>query len=351
MTEDRSEAGPRETAGVCETMGARLFGWYGHQRRELPWRLTTDPYRVLVSEVMLQQTQVARVKPAYHAFLEAFPDIRVLAAASTAEVLTAWGGLGYHRRARNLHRAAQAIVASHGGQVPATLAELRALPGVGEYTARAVLAFAHGRDAAPVDTNVARVLARAVAGRPLGRAEAQELADSLVPAGRGREWSAALMDLGAAYCTARAPRCELCPIASVCRWQTACRREGPLADPAATGAHRPRPQSRFAGSDRFYRGRLLEALRRGPVAEHELSEVVGLAEPPGRAQTASEAAGTYDARSTKEASLAGEGTTEETGAETLERVVAGLVGEGLAEWRGGSLTLPGASCAEGSERR
>jgi A/G-specific adenine glycosylase len=246
-----------------------LLGWYERHRRALPWRDTTDPYRILVSEVMLQQTQAARVRPAYQRFLDLFPTVEALAAAPRADVLRAWEGLGYNRRAVALHEAAQAIVGRHGGQVPADLDALRALPGVGDYTARAVQAFAYGRPSAPVDTNVARVLTRAVAGRPTTRRALQRLADTLVPAGREAAWSSALMDLGAAHCRARAPRCDGCPVAGACAW----RRQG--GDDPWGGVKAP-PQAPFPGSDRYHRGRLLGALRRGPVAAADVAAAAAL---------------------------------------------------------------------------
>ena len=277
-----------------------LLAWYAPQARALPWRQTRDPYRILVSEIMLQQTQVSRVEPLYRAFLERFPTPAALAQAPTAEVLTAWRGLGYNRRALNLRRAAQAIAEHHGGRVPADLAALKALPGVGDYTARAVLAFAFGQDAAPVDTNVARVLARVVAGTPLSRAEAQRLAEEALPAGRAAEWGNALMDLGAQVCTARAPKCADCPVAAACTWRA---RGG--EDPAAAGVLRPRSQAPFAGSDRFHRGCLVDALRHGPVAADRLGDAAQLHDPP-----------------------------------RLDTVVRSLVHDGLAEWREGELRLP-----------
>ncbi|HVM20092.1 MAG TPA: A/G-specific adenine glycosylase [Egibacteraceae bacterium] len=284
---------PEAVAAVQEG----LLAWYAREQRRLPWRDTTDPYAVLVSEVMLQQTQVTRVVPAYRRFLQLFPDPRALAAAPTGQVLQAWRGLGYNRRALALQLAARTVVDRHGGVFPVTLHELKALPGVGEYTARAVLAFAFGRDEAPVDTNVRRVLLRALAGRDLAPAALQRLADIAVPAGQGRYWSAAVMDLGSAHCTARSPACSTCPLAAACAW----RRHGG-DDPAAPRARRPTP---FVGSARFHRGRLLDALRSGPVPTHQLA-------------SAAHAADAVAARRTAES----------------------LVADGLARWRGTTLTLP-----------
>ncbi|MGH8932343.1 MAG: A/G-specific adenine glycosylase [Egibacteraceae bacterium] len=277
-------------------MQEEILDWYATRARPLGWRRTSDPYAILVSEVMLQQTQVARVEPAWRAFLERFPTVGALAAAPLAEVLRAWQGLGYNRRACNLHRCAAAILERHGGRVPDELEALRALPGIGDYTARAVLAFAFGRRAAPVDTNVARVAARLVAGEPLGRAAAQRVADDLLGDGDPRVWSHALMDLGAQVCTSRSPRCGECPVIAACAWHG----RGP--DPAATGAYRPRAQSRFVGSDRYYRGRLVDALRAGGIPRTDLVSAVG---------------------------------TPDAG-----RIAGLLVSEGLAEWSGETLQLP-----------
>ncbi len=210
------------------------------RRPELPWRSTRDPWAVLVSEVMAQQTQLARVVPAYLRFMDRFPTPRSCASASTGDVLRAWQGMGYNRRARNLHRAAQCVVADHGGRLPSDLAGLLSLPGVGAYTARAVLAFAFGVDIGVVDTNAGRVLARAVAGRPVGPGEAQRLVEAMVPPGRGWWFGQALLDLGAGTCVARTPRCQECPIRRRCRW-AATGRTGP--DPAVGSAGVSVPQS------------------------------------------------------------------------------------------------------------
>ncbi|MDQ4096894.1 MAG: A/G-specific adenine glycosylase, partial [Actinomycetota bacterium] len=201
-------------------------------RAGLPWRRTRDPWAVLVSEVMLQQTQVRRVVPVFTRFMERFPTATHCAEAPVGEEVRAWGGLGYNRRAVNLHRSASAMVTRHGGRVPSDLTGLLALPGVGPYTARAVLAFAYEDDVGVLDTNSSRVLARAVASGPLGRRAAQRLADALVPAGRSWEWNSALLDLGATVCTASAPRCTDCPVAeaAACGWRGVGR---PGPDPAA----------------------------------------------------------------------------------------------------------------------
>jgi A/G-specific adenine glycosylase len=253
-----------------------LTAWADGAGRDLPWRTTRDPWAVLVSELMLQQTQVARVVPRYQAFLARFPTPAACASSPVADVVRAWAGLGYNRRAVNLHRAAVAVVDGHGGALPRSLAALVALPGVGPYTARAVLAFAFEADVGVVEVNSARVLARAVAGRQIGPAESQVLADALVPAGGGWAWNSAMLDLGATVCTRPAPACDRCPLRSECAWTSAGR---PAPDPAAPAGR----QSPFAGSDRQGRGRLVDALRRGPVALEHVAAVAGWPGQPERA--------------------------------------------------------------------
>jgi A/G-specific adenine glycosylase len=253
-----------------------LLSWGRRHRRDLPWRRTRDPWAVLVSELMLQQTQVARVLPAYAAFIDRYPDPAVLAAAPLGDALRAWSGLGYPRRAASLHRAAGIVVREHGGRVPDDLGVLLALPGVGPYTARAVLAFAYERDVGVVDTNVARVLAR-TRGRRLRAGEAQRAADGWVPAGHGWSWNQALFDLGASVCGKRRWSCASCPLQRWCRWR------GAGADPAVGSAGVSGRQAPYAGSDREGRGRLLAALGRAPVGAADLASVMGWPEDPARA--------------------------------------------------------------------
>jgi A/G-specific adenine glycosylase len=226
---------------------------------------------------MLQQTQAQRVVAPYRRFLDRFPTASACAEAGLGPVLDAWAGLGYNRRARHLHQAALAIVDRHDGVVPGDLGDLRALPGIGEYTARAVLVFAFERHEAVVDVNVGRVLARAVAGTPLSRGAAQTLADALVAPGRAWDWNQALMEIGAVLCTARAPACDRCPLARSCVWLNATER-GPDPAPAASR------QTRFEGSDRQGRGRLVDALRSGPVPSRRVRVVCGWPEDPVRAR-------------------------------------------------------------------
>lgn len=260
-----------------------VLGWGEERRRHLPWRQSRDPWSILVSELMLQQTQVTRVVPRYRAFLLIFPTPAACADAPVGAVVRAWAGLGYNRRAVHLHATARAAVDRFGGDLPTTLVELRSLPGVGPYTARAVLAFAFEADVGVVDTNAARVLARAVAGEKLAPARAQATADGAVPAGRGWAWNQAMLDLGATVCSRRRPRCGECPLPGVgaCAWALAAH-AGP--DPAEGSAGVGRPQSSFAGSDRQGRGRLIDALRAGPVAVAALPGACGWPAEPVRAQ-------------------------------------------------------------------
>ena len=253
---------------TIEAFRAGLARWAASLPRDLPWRDTRDPWAILVSETMLQQTQVARVVPKYVAFLERFPDARCAASAPVGAIVDAWAGLGYNRRAVLLHGAASAVVRDHDGSFPSSLGELLALPGIGPYTARAILTFAFERDTAVLDTNVARVLARQ-RGRALRAREAQALADELVPPARGWWWNQAMLDLGALVCTKRSPQCSDCPVRATCHW----RGEGP--DPAIGSAGVGVAQSRFAGSDRQGRGRLVDALRLAPVHDDELALVMG----------------------------------------------------------------------------
>lgn len=248
---------------------APVLDWYARAARDLPWRAPDrTPWGVLVSEVMLQQTPVVRVEPVWRAWLERWPTPAALVDAPTADVLRAWGTLGYPRRALRLVACARAVVEQHGGDLPATEADLRALPGIGAYTAAAVVAFAHGRRAVVLDTNVRRVLARTLDGQALPpahltRAE-QARADAVWPAddARAAAWSQAVMELGALVCTARAPRCAVCPVAASCAWRAA-------GCPPPTTA--PRTQA-WAGTDRQARGRIMAALRGavGPVGEADL---------------------------------------------------------------------------------
>jgi A/G-specific adenine glycosylase len=215
-----------------------LLAWFGLTARDLPWREIRDPYAILVSEIMLQQTQVTRVIERWTAWLERWPTVEALAAASTADVVRAWSGLGYNRRAINLQRAARVV--ADAGAFPRTVEGLEALPGVGPYTASAVACFAFGAQLTTVDVNVRRVLTRALG-----------VEDAPPPAGRAWEWNQALFDLGATVCLARIPRCEVCPLAH------GCPSRGTRFEPL-------RKQSPFAGSSRARRAALVRDLHDGP---------------------------------------------------------------------------------------
>ena len=253
------------------SLADELIDWYAGAARDLPWRRPgTTPYAVLVSEVMLQQTPVVRVVPAYDAWLARWPTPASLAADAPGDAVRMWGRLGYPRRALRLHAAAQAVVERYGGELPTTVTELLALPGVGDYTARAVAAFALRQRHAVVDTNVRRVVARTVEGRADAAVTRQDLTlvEALLPADEEQAAAAsiALMELGALVCTARTPRCTSCPVARRCAWLAAGSPQ--LAAPL-------RRAQGYAGTDRQVRGRLLAVLRDSarPVAADVLAQV------------------------------------------------------------------------------
>jgi A/G-specific adenine glycosylase len=234
-----------------------VLAWYAASARDLPWRRPgTSPWAVMVSEFMLQQTPVARVLPVYETWLERWPTPAALAAEPSGAAVRAWGRLGYPRRALRLHACAVAITEEHGGEVPDSYADLRALPGVGDYTAAAIASFAFGRAHAVLDTNVRRVLGRSVSGTEfpppsVTRAE-RDLAESLVPQQHPELWAVAVMELGALVCTAANPACQRCPVLGRCEWQQ--RGRPPYDGP-------PRRGQAYAGTDRQCRGRLLAVLR------------------------------------------------------------------------------------------
>ena len=246
-----------------------VLRWYAANARQLPWRdPDATPWSILVSEFMLQQTPVSRVLPAHASWLDRWPSPAALAAASAADAVRQWDRLGYPRRAVRLHASASVITDEHGGQVPASAAELRALPGVGDYTAAAVASFAYGERNVVLDTNVRRVLARLVAGEglpgPAPSVAERRMAQSLLPV-NGRlaaRWSVGVMELGALICTATRPRCADCPVAADCAWLARGRPE----------AARRRAAPGYQGSDRQCRGSLLAVLRAasGPMPATEL---------------------------------------------------------------------------------
>ena len=230
-----------------------LLDWYAGHQRDLPWRREPSPYRTVVSEIMLQQTQVDRVAPTFEAFVARFPSFEALAAASRGDVIRSWAGLGYNRRAVHLHELARAVVERFGGQLPADRATLLQLPGVGAYTAGAILSLAFGQDEPAMDTNVRRVIGRYQGDeRPASVADA---AARLGPAGRASDWNQALMDLGATICLSRRPRCLMCPIRAGCA----------SAGRVDVDRKGPRREAPFETSMRYYRGRFLDELRALPA--------------------------------------------------------------------------------------
>ena len=282
-----------------------LSRWFDANERPLPWRSTT-PWGVMVSEFMLQQTPVDRVLPVWHDWLERWPEPTDLASASLADALRAWGRLGYPRRAQRLRESAICIVSEHGGQVPADLAALRALPGVGEYTSAAILAFAFGRRSIVLDTNVRRVLARTLAAEAGPPAHVtigeRRMAEALWPAkdAASARWSAAVMEFGALVCKARNPACEGCVVAPSCAWLAA-------GKPVDLEPRRRAPQ--YEGSDRQARGRLLKELRDTHAPVHRTTLLAAWPADPSQA----------------------------------ERALAGLIRDGLVEAAGrGRLALPSA---------
>jgi A/G-specific adenine glycosylase len=281
-----------------------ILSWYDEHARDLPWRRNdASPWAILVSEVMLQQTPVSRVLPVYQAWLQRWPTPAGLADGTPGDAVRAWGRLGYPRRALRLHLAATQLVEMYDGEVPSSYEDLVGLPGVGSYTAAAVASFAFGQRHAVLDTNVRRVLARAVGSQEqppptLTRLE-RDVATQLVPDDHSvaQRWAVAVMELGALICTARAPSCTQCPIEGGCRWQ----HDG---KPPYDGPRR-RTQS-FAGTDRQVRGLVLAQLRRAesPVGPREVADIW-------------------------------------SGPEQLDRVLGSLLADGLIEHRNGAYALPG----------
>jgi len=259
-----------------EALNQSLSLWASEALRDLPWRSTRDPWAVLVSEVMLQQTQVSRVEPKYLEFVERWPSPQALTKSNISDLLKFWQGLGYPRRARNLYDSAHRIVQIHDCKVPSTLEDLLLLPGVGPYTARAVLVFAFELAVGVLDTNVGRLLAR-WSGRSLGPKEAQRIADELVDPERPWLWNQGLFDLAALRCSKRNPRCSGCPVEELCSWR------GVGDDPATGSAAVSTIQAPFQGSDRQARGRLLMALTSGPVPAAQAAAIMELQDERARA--------------------------------------------------------------------
>ena len=257
-----------------------ILAWYDMNGRNLPFRRTSDPYAILVSEAMAQQTQAARAGEAWLRFLEAFPSVAILAAASPADVLRAWRGLGYNRRALNLWRAARTIVERHEGVVPADVAALESLPGVGPYTARAVAAIAFGIPVGAVDTNVRRVLRRAAfGGSDVAARDLQALADAAVSMERPADWTHAVMDVGATFCRPVAPVCDGCPVRTWCLFASKGSSARPAGRPVAARKTPP-----FPSTSRWLRGRIVDRLRASadgswtriecPIGEHDRAAVI-----------------------------------------------------------------------------
>ncbi len=254
-------------------MRKALLSWFSRAGRTLPWRKTNDPYAITVSEIMLQQTQVDRVIPKYQAFLKRFPSFGSLAKAPQSAVVKLWSGLGYNRRAIGLHRLAQTIVgvgfyADPPNTLPDKYDQLIKLPGIGPYTAQAIRAFAFKKkDAAPVDTNIERVLKRVFGAYKRDRKGIEALALEVLPKDTW-SWNHALMDLGATVCTARSPKCEACPLKDIC-----------AAYPCEGSEIKKSKQKKFEGSDRMYRGRLLSYLHKNSVLRrNSLGQKIGLSD-------------------------------------------------------------------------
>jgi A/G-specific adenine glycosylase len=255
-----------------------LRSWHRANSRDLAFRRAPDPWSVLVAEVMAQQTQVARVDAAWASFMRTFPAPAALAAASPADAVRAWAGLGYNRRAVNLHRAARAIVERHAGDIPSDLGALEALPGVGPYTARAVAATAFGLPVAAIDTNIGRVLRRLMGDGSVSTRELQAVGDSLVDRRDPGAWTHAMMDLGATVCRPM-PACERCPLVTWCRFA----RPKTLSQATRAPAPGQRTAARFETTSRWLRGRIVARLRdapdgawvqlEGPIGTHDVDAV------------------------------------------------------------------------------
>jgi A/G-specific adenine glycosylase len=265
---DSDESGAAASNQPLELLQQRLLDWYAREKRSLPWRGSRDPYAILVSEIMLQQTQVERVVPKYLQFLAVFPTIEALAAAERSDVIRAWAPLGYNRRAVRLHELARQVVNQYGGQIPERADQLARFQGLGAYTSAAVACFAFGEQLPTLDTNVRRVLTRLFAHRlddaGVTPRTLQTLAAEILPPGRAVEWNQALMDLGATTCRAR-PACERCPLVAICDLGS---QEAPEAKTAVRRAAEMRAsyraEAKYHGSSRYYRGRIVDQLRALP---------------------------------------------------------------------------------------
>ena len=247
---------------------SKVFLWWDSEKRDLPWRISRDPWAILVSEFMLQQTQASRVVEKYKTFLKRFPNPTTCANSTPGKVIELWSGLGYNRRAINLHRTAKTIAEKHKGTVPDELSLLLDLPGIGDYTARAILAFSFEKDVAVVDVNVKRVLSR-LEGRTLSMKEAQSIADQNLPTGEGWRWNQAMIEIGATICTARKTQCGKCPLKETCTWT----KNQAATDPAISV--KSKKLETFEGSDRQGRGKLINALRNEPIMGKDVPQILG----------------------------------------------------------------------------
>jgi len=265
MRDRPSRASYARRVSALADVQSSVLDWYAANGRGLAFRRTADPWAILVSEVMAQQTQAERAAIAWSDFILLFPTPEALASSSPASVIRAWRGLGYNRRALALRAAATAIVSDHAGRVPDDLEALQRLPGIGPYTARAVLAIALGRPVAALDVNIRRVLGRAFLDEApsAGARDLQDAADGLVPPASAAAWTHALMDIGAAFCRPREPRCDACPLRAACTY-----RDRALAPPVRPALARPpkaRPAIQFESTTRWLRGRILDRLRDLPA--------------------------------------------------------------------------------------
>jgi A/G-specific adenine glycosylase len=269
------------TTPALRALRERVLPWYAEHKRDLPWRRTRDPYALVAAEMMLQQTGVERIAPKWLAFVERFPTWEALASAPLADVIREWRGLGYNRRAVSLHRIAQAVVGQFGGRLPEERKSLLGLPGVGPYTANAILSFVHGQDVPAIDVNLQRVIGRVVFGRAdAGIADVEAAARAALPAGQSSDWNQALMDFASIQCTLRRPACLLCPLRDACAAAGAgAVAVEPPARPARLAAEgsgpydadRPRkrakPATPYLASTRYLRGRIVDAARHLPAED------------------------------------------------------------------------------------
>ncbi len=270
-----------------------LLKWYAHEQRDLPWRMTNDPYEILVSEVMLQQTQVDRVLPKYKQFLSAFPTLADLANAPTAEVISVWVPLGYNRRAISLQSIARQVIAEYEGHIPESIDELLKLKGIGRYTAGAIACFAYHKHVATVDTNIRRVLHRIFLGleQPDQKVNDNQmllLAEQVLPEGQAYNWNQSLMDLGATICTSNDTRCGICPLQQSCQAYAEMSQYSLFPSGAVLRQMRKVAEKKsgyqtqpFTSSNRYFRGRIVDFLRSAPANQRMPLEVVGAQIKPG----------------------------------------------------------------------